>query len=700
MDFQIPEFLPEATILVILLVLLRGIQREFRMRWFGATLVTAGMSLLLLGTGLSIVNHLELAPPASLLADEQLRIMVEQVLGQLGGFVLVALGLLTIAPRLLHEHREHRSGPPSDREAAIYRRVHDLELAQEMLSGVLKSSMSGVMILRAIRDEARTVVDFDCRIANGAVEQLLGRTCQDLLGPGLLEKLPCLRQSDLLTDATGVLESGLPLRCERYFSQGHTGTWYQIVAIRLGDGLVINFADITDRKRTEEQLRHDAHHDALTGLPNRACFVSRLQEAIMRARRFDEYNFAVLFLDFDRFKVINDSLGHDAGDQLLIGIAERLRSNLRSLDATSRTVDGHVPARLGGDEFVVLVDGVQSVHDAVSVADRLQSELSQPYPIGDHEITTTASIGIVFTRGNYGQPEDILRDADAAMYQAKRGGRARHVVFDPSMHAEAIERLELESGLREAVEEHRLSLHYAPIARFDNDELIGVEAIVSWDHPTLGVLRSDEFMPLAQELGLDQAICEWVMHQACRDTRLPARTSGAEPLRVHVNLVGSTLLAPDLPDMVAAALRAGKMAPPSIALELTHAMAERQIAAVRPMLDRLRQSGAHIVLDAFGTGASPLECIQRVIADSIKIDRAFVDNIEHLPEQQAIVKALGVLADELDVELLVDGVRTQEQATLLARVGCHAGQGPFIGQPVDAGTVRAWLHEGTSRRVA
>jgi diguanylate cyclase (GGDEF)-like protein len=297
--------------------------------------------------------------------------------------------------------------------------------------------LSGVVVARAIRDESGAIADLACELMNGAAAQIFGRSNETLLGRSLIREIPNFETEGLFRECVSVIESGLPFNQERRYSFAGSAEWLHTVVVKLGDGCAITFTNITARKVAEAQLRHAALHDVLTGLPNRAKFIERLEQALYWAQRHQHYGFAVMFFDFDRFKAVNDNLGHEVGDALLISIAQRLREQLNFDPQESET--GHLPARLGGDEFVVLLDGIQHVTEAVRIAQQLQEVLNKPHYLNGFEVVSTASIGIVTCDGRYERADHILRDADLAMYEAKRAGRSRYVVFAPTMRGPEVD---------------------------------------------------------------------------------------------------------------------------------------------------------------------------------------------------------------------------------------------------------------------
>ncbi|MHC4429933.1 MAG: putative bifunctional diguanylate cyclase/phosphodiesterase [Planctomycetota bacterium] len=575
---------------------------------------------------------------------------------------------------------------------ALARADQDHTATQDLLASIVRSSISGVMILHAIRNESDTIVDFECRLMNKEAEQILGRPAAKLVGDRLLKHVPCLKDQGLFQDAVSVVETKLPLSDERCIKQGDKKSWYQIVASRHGDGVVATFADVSDRKRIEEKLRHAAQHDTLTGTPNRSLFTERLEQCIKRAKRFPDYRFAVLFLDVDRFKIINDSLGHEAGDQLLISISDRLRQNLRSMDTATRMGEGHIPARLGGDEFALLLDGIHDVRDALLVAERLQKALSEPHMVDGHEIISSSSIGIVTSDGDYDRPDEIMRDADTAMYQAKNSGKARHVVFDERMHAEAIERLNLEKELRQAAENQDFDLVYQPIVSLQDSSLAGFEALLRWRHPVRGTVLPEQFVALAEELDLIVPIGHWILRQACEQL---ARWQEAAPdrpnLTMCINLSRQQFTDAELVPSIRGLIKETGIDPATLMLEITESAVMENADRLAPVLTQLRALGVKLAMDDFGTGHSSLSFLHRVPMNVLKIDQSFITSAVQEKECAAIVRTIVQLARNLGMKAVAEGIETQAQLEILRNVQCEYGQGFLFSEPVDGDSAGRFL---------
>ncbi|MBV9946450.1 MAG: EAL domain-containing protein, partial [Myxococcales bacterium] len=432
--------------------------------------------------------------------------------------------------------------------------------------------------------------------------------------------------------------------------------------------------DITGRRETEEQIRRSAMHDALTGLPNRALLVDRLEQAIARADRTDKARFAVLFLDLDRFKTINDSLGHLAGDRLLVQIANRLTECLRSIDTV---------ARLGGDEFAIVVTDLENDETASLVAVRIHESLRAPFDIGSHRVFTSASIGITLSSERHQRAEDYLRDADTAMYRAKSEGRSRHQLFDGRMHEQAMERLAVEAGMRRALERDEFVLHYQPIVSLDTGAPVGVEALIRWNHPERGILPPAAFLAIAEESGLIVPMSEWVVQSAC-DQASAWQEALPGPVRVSVNLPSQQLKDPRLVDLVRDNLRRTNLDASAIGLELVESSLIEHGPTIVDNLQQLRAMGIYIAVDDFGTGYSSLSYLKRLPIDALKIDRSFTQGIPHDPNDTAISTAIIAMARSLHLNVVAEGVETREQSDFLRAHGCHTAQGYFFSPPLPA----------------
>ena len=456
------------------------------------------------------------------------------------------------------------------------------------------------------------------------------------------------------------------------------------------DALMLTNAELEDRvqARTEEleranaRLRHDAFHDTLTGLANRALFYDRLAHALEREKRNPHNGFAALYLDFDRFKVINDSLGHSVGDALLVAIGKRLSENVRP---------GDTVARLGGDEFTVLLEDLPDFTEATRAAERLQESFVRPFELGQHTLYISASIGVVPSTVGYNEAEEVLRDADIAMYRAKSSGRARTAVFDAPMRERALSLLALESDLRRAVERGAFEVYYQPIVSALTGQATGFEALVRWQHPVHGSVSPAEFIPLAEETGLVIAIDRWVLRSACVQVAAWQRCPDRASLTLNVNLSGQQFLRTDLVDYVSGVLEETGLAGRYLRLELTETVMLSSSATVQDNIARLKALGVQLHIDDFGTGYSSLSYLQHLPTDTLKIDRSFIDRLCLNHEGEELVRTIVAMAHNLGMKVVAEGVETAEQLGLLVALGCEYVQGYYFSKPLEAAAADAFM---------
>jgi diguanylate cyclase (GGDEF)-like protein/PAS domain S-box-containing protein len=458
------------------------------------------------------------------------------------------------------------------------------------------------------------------------------------------------------------------------------------VAVRRPNGKATRIAgsqtDVTERVSAQDQLRQAALHDTLTALPNRALFMELLGQVLDRRKRHPEDLCAVLFLDIDRFKVVNDSLGHLVGDELLVGISRRLESCLRQ---------GDVLARMGGDEFTILLNDLSKPSDANLISERIQEALRAPFSLGGRELFTTASIGIALSGPHYTRPEDIMRDADTAMYRAKALGKARHELFDAGMHTKAIDRLGFEHDLRGAFERREFALHYQPIVSLASGRWTGFEALLRWNrggHP----VAPSEFIPVAEETGIIEPLGTWVLQEACRQAAVWRRQFPKGTFNgITVNVSPRQLARPDFLQVVQGALAAATLDPADLRLEITETVLMDDPARAEVVLRELRRLGVKIYLDDFGTGFSSLSYLHRFPVDTLKIDRSFVASLKEGSERPAIIESIVTLARMLGTHVIAEGVETERQMHELTRLGCTEAQGYFFAQPLPASTAESLL---------
>ncbi len=443
--------------------------------------------------------------------------------------------------------------------------------------------------------------------------------------------------------------------------------------------------DTTERKQAEQQLLHDALHDALTGLPNRALLLDRLSSALARFCRRPGYLFGALFLDLDRFKLINDSLGHMLGDELLIQVARRLEGCIRI---------GDTVARLGGDEFAILLDDLEGEEDALEIAARVQGELRKPFDLDGQEVFVGASIGITMSTLGYQRSEDVLRDADTAMYRAKAQALEGPVVFDPQMHTSALVQLRLESDLRWALDRQEFVLQYQPILRLDGGGLWGVEALLRWRHPERGLLPPGEFLAVAEDTGLIQRIGAWVLRTACQQVRVWLdQFVELSDLVVCINIAGSQLAQTDFLSLVDAVLKECGLRSANLHLEIRESVMMDRLENTQRVLSGLEERKIHLHIDDFGTGYSSLSHLHRFPVESLKIDRSFVQALEDGADGIEIVRSIVALAHALNMQVMAEGIETPEQLEALQELDCELGQGFLFARPVSAEAMSAKLTE-------
>ena len=457
--------------------------------------------------------------------------------------------------------------------------------------------------------------------------------------------------------------------------------------------LVIVNRDITERKRAEETLAHRAIHDGLTDLPNRDLFLDRLQHAMLRARRHSDYKFAVLFVDMDEFKVVNDSLGHSAGDELLVEIAKRMSASFRDTDTIARLqgageADLHLEAlsvaRLGGDEFTVLLEDVFRASDAIRVGQRIQERLAIPFEIKGRQIVIKSSIGVALNSSSYTKPEDLVRDAEIAMYRAKQSGKARCEVFDPAMHSNAVRRLKLETDLRLGLERGELLVYYQPIVSLRSGKITGFEALSRWKHPE-GMISPADFIPVADETGLILPLNRALLREACEQLcSWQSQLDCEPPLTISMNVTPKQFDMPDLVAEIDKILHLTGISPGSVSLEIVETIAMGEPDHALSVLCELKKLGVLLSIDDFGTGYSSLSRLPRFPIDSLKIDRTFVSNMNTDRDNHEIVRLIIMLAHSLGLSIVAEGAETEDQVAALTRLGCDMVQGYFYSRPVDA----------------
>ena len=549
-----------------------------------------------------------------------------------------------------------------------------------------------------------------------AYQRVLGYSQEDLQATSSIEQIHPDDRQRVLKAAEKARLSGQGERVE-YRIRHKDGSWRTLestaCAIRNAKGetdkLVIVNRDITERKRAEELLVHNAFHDGLTNLPNRALFLDRLQHALTLSKRHSNYKFAVLLIDVDEFKVINDSLGHRAGDELLIQIGQRLKDSVRRADMVSRPRMNDVPgrltnddtlARLGGDEFAILLDDIRDPIEAVRVAERVQVELGIPFVVNQQEIVISASIGIASSTSPHTQAEDLVRDADIAMYRAKRAGKARCEVSDTAMHANAVKRLRLETDLRKALDQGEFRVYYQPILSLQTGKITGFEALTRWQRPE-GILSPIEFIAVAEEIGLIIPMNRQLLREACQhlcswQSEFPA----SPPLTMSVNITPREFAQPDLASEIGKTLEQVGLDPGCLQLEIVETIAMGDAEKSGLVLAQLKALGVRLSIDDFGTGYSSLSRLRRIPVDTLKIDRAFISHMDRDLESREIVRIIIMLAHNLGLKVVAEGTETQEHINLLKQLNCEMAQGYFFSRPGDDQAMLALLGSDHRARAA
>ncbi|HEV7665104.1 MAG TPA: EAL domain-containing protein [Chloroflexota bacterium] len=623
-------------------------------------------------------RHINQAEPTSAFTAEEL--LVLETLADYAAVALETTRLATEMARLSHE----AARTEGQRRAELLQR-EALRQSEERFRSLVQNASDVIAIL-----DAEATIGY----ASPAVESLWGQQPAELRGANLLD----LVHPDEKFAAAGYLRSVLAQPGGTVTSELRLrhidGTWrdFEVVATNLLDqaavnGIVTTCRDITERKTFERELSRLAFSDTLTGLPNRALLQDRLTQALARANR-SMRKVALLFLDLDRFKVVNDSLGHAIGDALLVEVANRLSACLRV---------GDTAARLGGDEFTVLLEDVVDESEALEVAQRIAEALRLPITLDGRAVFVSASIGIALSGPNCQDTDGLLRNADLALYRAKSEGRARHALFDPSMEARAVERLEVETGLRRALDRGELRVYFQPVVDLATGRVNELEALARWDRPGRGIVSPDVFIPVAEETGLIVPIGLWVLEEACRWAQHWQGLSLSEqPLVVSVNLSARQFQNPDLLSDIKRTLRETGLNPHRLKLEITESVVMQDAQATIETLRALKVLGIQVAIDDFGTGYSSLSYLKRLPVDTLKIDRTFVNGLGFDTQDTAIVDSVVALARTLQLSVTGEGVETQAQARHLRQLGCERGQGFLFARPLPPKDVERLLDEARS----
>jgi diguanylate cyclase (GGDEF)-like protein/PAS domain S-box-containing protein len=611
------------------------------------------------------------------------------------GVLMAMVPLLAMMLATLHYFFRQQEAAEAVREASAEaaererelaaRHVRELEASERRFHSAFTHASIGMALL-----------GFEGRIlqANPALRTLLGRSGDELVQRRFQDMV--LSEDRARLDEQLGLVSGfefegfaMELRCTH---SGGEPVWVMAHCSFFSEPgastpcLILQLQDITARRKAEEGLHHLAFHDALTGLPNRRRFRDHLAQAVQAAAAHPgdpEHAFAVMFLDFDRFKLINDSLGHSAGDEFLVQVSQRIGESLRPHD---------IVARLGGDEFGVLVRRLEHERGAVSLAERLMEAMRRPFLVADTELMTSASIGITFSALGYTSPEDVLRDADTAMYKAKGAGKARYALFDASLHTEVAARLRLEGDLRHAIDQGRLRVVFQPVYDIASGRISGFEALVRWPHPQDGLISPADFLPIAEEAGLMLRLTDFVLHFACRRMREWQRS---EPrfaeLQMNVNVSGHDIAHPAFVARVARALAESGLHASHLCIELTENILMSRLEGALPLLGELRRLGVQLAIDDFGTGYSSLSHLSSLPIDSLKIDRSFVSRLETSPTEAAVVRSIVLLGSSLGKAVVAEGIETPGQLEQLREMGCRFGQGYLLAHPLPPEAVSSLL---------
>ncbi len=573
---------------------------------------------------------------------------------------------------------------PNDKNTA----PADLQVSEIHYRRLFESARDGILILDAVTRKITDVNPFMMEFLNYTREEFLGKELWEI---GLLkDEAASLAAFKELKKNNYIRYDDLPLETKHgnkreveFVSNVYSENGRQVIQC--------NIRDITKRKRFEKRLLHDAFHDALTGLANRSFFTEYLQRTIERTKRDSNDLFAVLFLDLDGFKVVNDSLGHAEGDNLLKQIARRLESTLRS---------GDLVARLGGDEFTILVNKLSDSSVVSLIADHIQKHLKIPFRIGGAEIFISASIGIALSTTGYRQSDEMLRDADIAMYRAKAKGKAQYQIFDHAMHEQALAELGIEAEMRQSIERGQFLLHYQPIINLNTKALVGFEALVRWQHETRGMILPNDYIPIAEENGLIIPLGQWILHESCRQLRDWQKSNpAASGLTVSVNLSCKQFLQFNLVEQIAESLEKTGLDPRCLKLEITESYIMEDSEKAVQTMSNICALGVELSLDDFGTGYSSLSYLHRLPVSYLKIDRSFVIQMIESEENLEIVHTIIKLARNLKMQVVAEGIETAEQLAQLKKMNCEYGQGYFFAKPMAAEAAKIFIDKSPKNLV-
>jgi diguanylate cyclase (GGDEF)-like protein/PAS domain S-box-containing protein len=618
------------------------------------------------GNPLGVLTVLQDARPIDSIVDATRRDVFLVALGAASLlFVLLALSFAGVSRRLASQNSRLR-----ERAAREKLLTGDLRRSEERFRSLVRNSSDVILIC----DATGTIV-FETQ----AVQKVLGYRVEDRVGTNGFDTIQPADRGWAGNMLRALSETSGAEASAEYRVRHADGSWRWLEATAknlLDDpavgGVVVNYRDVTERRTLEEQLRYQAFHDALTGLPNRALFLDRLGHALVRARR-DLPSLAVLFLDLDDFKAVNDSLGHGAGDALLLQVGDRIGRTLREADTA---------ARMGGDEFAILLEDASQDDGPLGVADRLLVALREPFPLQGHDVRISASIGIASYAGPDQGAEELLRHADVAMYAAKNQGKDRVTMFQPELHRATIDRHQLRADLQSALERGQLSVVYQPLVRLADGDITGCEALLRWQHPIRGPVPPVEFVPLAEETGLIVTVGRWVLERACQ-AAAEWQTVLGRPVRISVNLSGRQIEDDSLIDDVRNAFESAGLDPGLLTLEITESILPRDVDAGLERLQALKRLGVSLAIDDFGTGYSSLSYLRRFPVDILKIDRSFISAVEDGAAEAALVRSIVSLAQILGLRTVAEGIEKTGQLLTLREMGVDEGQGHLFALPLS-----------------
>ncbi|GAB5495863.1 MAG: hypothetical protein Phyf2KO_09430 [Phycisphaerales bacterium] len=647
--------------------------------WFETAKRTPGTLIGLFGLCVLTVATVGLGPVWSFITfrfTDPIAVSTSITIPQLSGLAIASIGILCFSRRPVQV-----TLGDSPIKRVLESRSLDLRNARHLAESMLRSALGAKIVLGV--EESPVGRAFIVKMVNGSIEQLFGAPASKLVNQRLDKVCPPHIFTWLEKLATEAIETKLPCQDERRFDGRHT-QWFEMRAVAFPTGVTVHISDVTDRRRIEDALRREAMTDPLTGLANRAHLKRTLGEAVHRTSIKQGRGLSLFYIDFDRFKIINDSLGHDIGDELLCRISNRLRE---AVDAHKHSDVSILPARLGGDEFVVLAEGMGDPAEAEDFASDLINRFSVPYDIGDNNIVSTASIGLVTDHGSYQRAETILRDVDMAMYAAKEAGKGRYIVFEKGLRDRALSEATLENDLRIAVNEKQFDVAFQPIIDLTTGDVHSFEALIRWKHPVRGMVAPEQFIPLAEELDLITDIGEQVLRKACSAVNaILEATKGKNPIPVSVNHSKRELLSSRFVEQLADIIKETKTDPTLLKIEVTESVCVKHHSTIVPVLNGIRSLGVQTVVDDFGTGDSSFSCIEQFPLDQLKIDRRFLQSDRDLQTRKAILTSMIEMAQSLGVPAVCEGIETKDELDLMLSLGCDLGQGWVFAEamPLDA----------------